>query len=109
VLVLPKDIQQSMVGVNGYDKRNERGVDWPGSLIGDPHPIVRALRSGNGPVTIIAGDQVARDDARAEQETLRAMLRARDLANVKRCHCQRAADRNSTMAAARPRRELPRG
>jgi acetolactate synthase I/II/III large subunit len=76
VLLLPKDIQQSMVGVNGYDKRNERGVDSPRSLIGDPHPIVRALRSANGPVTIIAGEQVARDDARAELETLRAMLRA---------------------------------
>jgi len=76
VLLLPKDIQQAMVGVNGYDKRNGRGVDPPRSLIGDPHPIVRALRQANGPITIIAGEQVARDDARSELEELRALLRA---------------------------------
>ena len=76
VLLLPKDIQQAMVGVNGYDKRNGRGVDPPRSLIGDPHPIARALRRANGPVTIIAGEQVARDDARGELEELRALLRA---------------------------------
>jgi acetolactate synthase I/II/III large subunit len=77
VLLLPKDIQQSKVGVNGYDKHNGRGVDSPRSLIGDPHPIVRALRWANGPITIIAGEQVARDDARSELEELRAVLRAR--------------------------------
>ncbi len=76
VLLLPKDIQQAKVGVNGYDKHNGRGVDAPRLLIGDPHPIVRALRSANGPVTIIAGEQVARDDARSELEELRALLRA---------------------------------
>jgi acetolactate synthase I/II/III large subunit len=76
VLLLPKDIQQSKVGVNGYDKHNGRGVDTPQSLIGDPHPIVRALRWANGPITIIAGEQVARDDARSELEELRAVLRA---------------------------------
>jgi len=76
VLLLPKDIQQAKVGVNGYDKRNGRGVDPPRSLIGDPHPIVRALRRANGPITIIAGEQVARDDARSELEELRALLRA---------------------------------
>jgi acetolactate synthase-1/2/3 large subunit len=76
VLLLPKDIQQANVGVNGYDKHNGRGVDTPRLLIGDPHPIVRALRSANGPVTIIAGEQVARDDARSELEELRALLRA---------------------------------
>jgi len=75
-LLLPKDIQQANVGVNGYDKHNGRGVDAPRLLIGDPHPIVRALRSANGPVTIIAGEQVARDDARSELEELRALLRA---------------------------------
>src|SRR5581483_3980499 len=37
----------------------------------------RALRRAVGPVTIIAGEQVARDDARDELERLRAMLRAR--------------------------------
>ena len=76
VLLLPKDIQQSKVGVNGYDKHNGRGVDTPRSLIGDPHTIVRALRWANGPITIIAGEQVARDDARSELEELRAVLRA---------------------------------
>jgi acetolactate synthase I/II/III large subunit len=76
VLLLPKDIQQAMVGVNGYDNRNGRSVDPPRSLIGDPHPIVRALRRANGPVTIIAGEQVARDGARSELEELRALLRA---------------------------------
>ncbi len=76
VLLLPKDIQQSKVGVNGYDKRNGHAADPTRSLIGDPHPIVRALRWANGPITIIAGEQVARDDARSELEELRALLRA---------------------------------
>src|ERR1700758_2016388 len=72
VLLLPKDIQQA------------KGNCTAGSddirlhhQIGDPHPIARALRNVVGPVTIIAGEQVARDDARAELEQLRAMLRAR--------------------------------
>jgi acetolactate synthase-1/2/3 large subunit len=73
VLLLPKDIQQADVPVNG-------GVTAPKrtqARVGDPHPIVRALRRANGPVTIIAGEQVARDGARAELEALRALLRAR--------------------------------
>src|SRR6204780_3922090 len=65
VLLLPKDIQQSKVGVNGHHNLNGLGFDPPRSLIGDPHPIVRALRLAEGPVTIIAGEQVARDDARS--------------------------------------------
>ena len=76
VLLLPKDIQQSKVDVNRYDKRHGHAVDATRSLIGDPHPIVRALRWANGPITIIAGEQVARDDARSELEELRALLRA---------------------------------
>jgi acetolactate synthase-1/2/3 large subunit len=44
---------------------------------GDPHPIAHALRRVEGPITIVAGEQVARDDARAELEELRALLRAR--------------------------------
>ncbi len=44
---------------------------------GDPHLIARALQRARGPVTIIAGEQVARDDARAELEELRTALRAR--------------------------------
>lgn len=72
VLLLPKDIQQSKVNcTTGSDD-----VRWH-RQIGDPHPIARALRNTVGPVTIIAGEQVARDDARAELEGLRAMLRAR--------------------------------
>jgi acetolactate synthase I/II/III large subunit len=43
---------------------------------GDPHSIVCALQRVSGPVTIIAGEQVARDDARDELEALRAQLRA---------------------------------
>jgi acetolactate synthase I/II/III large subunit len=76
VLLLPKDIQQSKVGVNGYHKRNGHAVDPTRSVIGNPHPIARALRWANGPITIIAGEQVARDDARSELEELRALLRA---------------------------------
>jgi acetolactate synthase-1/2/3 large subunit len=74
VLLLPKDIQQSRVTV---DPRNSSEPQQSPLLIGDPHPIARALRSARGPVTIIAGEQVARDDARAELEQLRALLRAR--------------------------------
>jgi len=71
VLLLPKDIQQGLVDVGSgslaaHDAR-----------VGDPHPILDELRSALGPVTIIAGDQVARDDARTELEELRAVLRAR--------------------------------
>jgi acetolactate synthase I/II/III large subunit len=75
VLLLPKDIQQALIGANGYDAEDE--IESITRLIGDPHPIVRALRRVTGPVTIIAGEQVARDDARRELEELRALLRAR--------------------------------
>ncbi|MGA3254135.1 MAG: thiamine pyrophosphate-dependent enzyme [Mycobacterium sp.] len=76
VLLLPKDIQQAKVDVNGYGGSDRRGFQHPGAYIGDPHAIVRALRRATGPITIIAGEQVARDDARSELEELRAMLRA---------------------------------
>ncbi|MDT5351196.1 MAG: acetolactate synthase large subunit [Mycobacterium sp.] len=72
VLLLPKDIQQSPV-----DCWPNRHVEEDLRLIGNPHPIVGALRNANGPVTIIVGEQVARDNARAELEALRAVLRAR--------------------------------
>ena len=72
VLLLPKDIQQAAVPVNGY----VMAAPAPATA-GDPWPIARALRAAHGPVTIIAGEQVARDDARAELERLRALLRAR--------------------------------
>ncbi len=72
VLLLPKNIQQAKVNcAPPSDHLREQ------RQIGDPHPIARALRRTVGPVTIIAGEQVARDDARAELEALRSMLRAR--------------------------------
>ena len=76
VLLLPKDIQQAKVPVNGYGGNDRRGFERPTARIGDPHAIVRALRQATGPITIIAGEQVARDDARSELEELRALLRA---------------------------------
>jgi acetolactate synthase I/II/III large subunit len=76
VLLLPKDIQQSSLRVNGYTGGRQNGIERP-RVIGDPHPIVHALHRAAGPVTIIAGEQVARDDARAELAALRAVLRAR--------------------------------
>lgn len=73
VLLLPKDIQQADLPVNGGVVVAE---EMPFQA-GDPEPIVHALRGADGPVTIIAGEQVARGDARAELEVLRALLRAR--------------------------------
>jgi acetolactate synthase-1/2/3 large subunit len=73
VLLLPKDIQQAEIGVNG----GVRGFEPTGTQLGDPDAIAYALRTADGPITIIAGEQVARDDARVELEQLRAMLRAR--------------------------------
>src|SRR5436305_6305243 len=71
VLLLPKDIQQSEVGANGV------GVEQTTTQLGDPEAIASALRRADGPITIVAGEQVARDDARVELEQLRALLRAR--------------------------------
>jgi acetolactate synthase-1/2/3 large subunit len=73
VLLLPKDIQQAGIAANG----GAALVEQLGAQLGDPQPIAQALRSVDGPVTIIGGEQVARDNARAELEQLRAMLRAR--------------------------------
>jgi len=71
VLLLPKDIQQAPgPGRIAVPQR-------PAPTVGDPQVIARALRRARGPVTIIAGPQVARDDARAELERLRAIVRAR--------------------------------
>lgn len=77
VLLLPKDIQQKTVTVIDHHRHTAGDTALAAPRIGDLHPVVRALRAADGPVTIIAGEQVARDDARAELETLRAMLRAR--------------------------------
>jgi acetolactate synthase-1/2/3 large subunit len=71
VLLLPKDIQQSEVGTNGV------GIESPAMRLGDHEAVAEALRRAEGPITIIAGEQVARDDARVELEQLRAVLRAR--------------------------------
>jgi acetolactate synthase-1/2/3 large subunit len=73
VLLLPKDIQQAPLAANG----GPAGTGAGRRLAGDPTLIARALRRVHGPVTIIAGEQVARDSARAELEQLRALLRAR--------------------------------
>ncbi|MBS4728835.1 thiamine pyrophosphate-binding protein [Mycobacterium sp. SM1] len=78
VLLLPKDIQQSDVPTSGFMGAGERPpAVGDRRAIGDPHPIVQALRRVTGPVTIIAGEQVARDDAQAELASLRSVLRAR--------------------------------
>jgi acetolactate synthase-1/2/3 large subunit len=75
VLLLPKDIQQARVDSGTRGGRDVRPL--PPAPIGNPQAIVRELRSAIGQITIIAGEQVARDDARAELEQLRALLRAR--------------------------------
>lgn len=78
VLLLPKDVQQADLvdsgGISGNGRTNGARVDVRYS---DPHVLEQALRGADGPITIIAGEQVARDDARAELELLRATLRAR--------------------------------
>ncbi|UCZ59543.1 thiamine pyrophosphate-binding protein [Mycolicibacterium phocaicum] len=70
VLLLPKDVQQAMIDVVNPVAAVED------SLLADPAPIAEVLRRALGPVTIIAGEQVARDDARRELEELRSVLRA---------------------------------
>ncbi|MEV0671044.1 thiamine pyrophosphate-dependent enzyme [Mycobacterium sp. NPDC050441] len=84
VLLLPKDIQQADVGepaaTGGRGNGRANGtVDrtGAGTRYSDPRVLEQALRLADGPITIIAGEQVARDDARAELERLRATLRAR--------------------------------
>ena len=75
VLLLPKDIQQGYVDCLDQDELTSDGAHDL-RPIGNPAPIVPLLRAANGPVTIIVGEQVARDNARAELEALRAVLRA---------------------------------
>ncbi|MCV7322167.1 thiamine pyrophosphate-binding protein [Mycolicibacterium confluentis] len=72
VLLLPKDVQQATVPTNGVVRVNGRR-----RCAEDAEPILRALHEASGPVTIIAGEQVARDDARGELERLRVALHAR--------------------------------
>ncbi|MEB3032588.1 thiamine pyrophosphate-binding protein [[Mycobacterium] nativiensis] len=75
VLLLPKDVQQGIITIGTCLRNGIHDSERP--PIGNPQPILHALRGAHGPVTIIAGEQVARDDARNELEELRAMLRAR--------------------------------
>jgi acetolactate synthase I/II/III large subunit len=76
VLLLPKNVQQGYVDCLDQDEPTSNGAHDL-RPIGNPAPIVSVLRGANGPVTIIVGEQVARDNARAELEALRAVLRAR--------------------------------
>lgn len=78
VLLLPKNIQQEELGLSGEADSSGNGrAGGTGPRHSDLGPLERALRGVDGPITIIAGEQVARDDARAELERLRATLRAR--------------------------------
>lgn len=70
VLLLPKDVQQAMIDVVNPVAAVQD------SLLADTGPIAEVLRRALGSVTIIAGEQVARDDARRELEELRSVLRA---------------------------------
>jgi acetolactate synthase-1/2/3 large subunit len=75
VLLLPKDIQQASLEVQA--RSNGHVLASSATELDDLDAIAYALQSANGPITIIAGEQVARDDARGELERLRAVLRAR--------------------------------
>ncbi|BBZ80064.1 acetolactate synthase [Mycolicibacterium anyangense] len=71
VLLLPKDIQQARIDAPAEEHD-------PASR---PHPVdlcavIELLRGIDGPVIIVAGDQVARDDARVELAELQAALNA---------------------------------
>jgi acetolactate synthase I/II/III large subunit len=77
VLLLPKNVQQAMLPISGQNGHCHGDTGFVPPQVGHPHVIARALRLARGPVTIIAGEQVARDDARGELEQLRALLRAR--------------------------------
>src|ERR1700753_2969078 len=44
VLLLPKDIQQAMVGIDDNGDDDVHGPECHSAYIGDPHAIVRALR-----------------------------------------------------------------
>lgn len=65
VLLLPKDIQQATLSTFGLPAPRSVRAPVP-ELAG----LVRALRAADGPVAVIVGEQVARDDARAELRLL---------------------------------------
>ncbi|MCV7229377.1 thiamine pyrophosphate-binding protein [Mycolicibacterium komossense] len=74
VLLLPKNSQQSLldpVGVSALSTTPK------GAEPDDIHFLARSLSLVRERVTIIAGEQVALDNARAELEELRALLQAR--------------------------------
>lgn len=72
VLLLPKDVQQAEVGARG-----DGGAEDVPRREADLAELLQLLGGVDGPVTIIAGDQVARDGARTELDELRAALNAR--------------------------------
>ncbi|MGV0595256.1 thiamine pyrophosphate-binding protein [Mycolicibacterium porcinum] len=76
VLLLPKNIQQADLGGPGVGNGRAHATATA-ARHSDLGVLEQALRRVDGPITIIAGEQVARDEARAELERLRATLRAR--------------------------------
>lgn len=70
VLLLPKDIQQSRLPATAV-------ADIPAATSNsDIRSLAQHLLTGRGPVTILAGEQVARDDARDALERVRSLLDA---------------------------------
>lgn len=76
VLLLPKNIQQAAIDTPTHANGRVNGKP-AGTPLSDPRMLAEMLRGADGPITIFAGEQVARDDARLELERLRATLRAR--------------------------------
>ena len=74
VLLLPKDVQQSLIERRDGPAHDPKVVVK--QRVADVRLIVDELRRAQGPITIIAGEQVARDDARPALERLRAALDA---------------------------------
>lgn len=70
VLLLPKDVQQAECARRGLVAVSERRG------VGDVRRLIDELRHSTGSIAIIAGPQVARDDARAELDALAALLGA---------------------------------
>lgn len=71
VLLLPKDIQRSDLPITPT-VAPRRAFEPTGNI----DQIAQALRRVDGRVTILAGEQIARDDARDELETVRSLLGA---------------------------------
>lgn len=71
VLLLPKNIQQALIDAPADDD-----VPDPPQDCADLGPLIELLTTTAGPITIVAGDQVGRDDARAELARLQMTLGA---------------------------------